>query len=55
MRWCATPGIVRFGPLMELSVADWAQVVEVNLTGTFITARAVARRAVAAGTTGARS
>lgn len=41
-------GIVRFGPLMDLTSADWRAVVDVNLTGTFLTARAVARRAVAA-------
>lgn len=41
-------GIVRFGPLMDLTLADWRAVVDVNLSGTFITARAVARRAVAA-------
>jgi NAD(P)-dependent dehydrogenase (short-subunit alcohol dehydrogenase family) len=36
-------GIVRFGPLSELAVGDWRAVVDVNLTGCFITARAVAR------------
>jgi NAD(P)-dependent dehydrogenase (short-subunit alcohol dehydrogenase family) len=41
-------GIVRFGPLLDLSVDDWRSVVEVNLTGTFVTGRAVARRMVAA-------
>ena len=42
-------GIVRFGPLLDLAADDWRAVVDVNLTGTFITARAVARRLVAAG------
>jgi NAD(P)-dependent dehydrogenase (short-subunit alcohol dehydrogenase family) len=37
-------GIVRFGPLLDLDEADWRSVVDVNLTGTFVTARAVARR-----------
>lgn len=37
-------GIVRFGPLLELAERDWRAVVDVNLTGTFLTARAVARR-----------
>lgn len=37
-------GIVRFGPLADLSVADWRTVVEVNLTGTFVVGRAAARR-----------
>jgi NAD(P)-dependent dehydrogenase (short-subunit alcohol dehydrogenase family) len=46
-------GIVRFGPLLDASVDDWRAVVDVNLTGTFVTARAVARRLVAAGQPGA--
>lgn len=37
-------GIVRFGPLLDVSLADWQAVVEVNLTGTFVMARAAARR-----------
>jgi NAD(P)-dependent dehydrogenase (short-subunit alcohol dehydrogenase family) len=37
-------GLVRFGPLLDLSLEDWRNVVDVNLTGTFITARAAARR-----------
>lgn len=45
-------GIVRFGPLLDTPVADWRAVVDVNLTGTFVTARAVARRMVAAGQPG---
>lgn len=45
-------GIVRFGPLLDLDADDWRAVVEVNLTGTFTTARAVARRLVAAGLPG---
>jgi NAD(P)-dependent dehydrogenase (short-subunit alcohol dehydrogenase family) len=46
-------GIVRFGPLLDLSADDWRSVVDVNLSGTFLTARAVARRLVAAGRPGA--
>lgn len=42
-------GIVRFGPLRDLALADWRAVVDVNLTGTFVTARAVAARAMGAG------
>lgn len=42
-------GIVRFGPLLELSAADWRAVVDVNLTGTFICARSAARRMKEAG------
>jgi len=45
-------GIVRFGPLLELGADDWNAVVDVNLTGTFLTARAVARRMISAGTDG---
>jgi NAD(P)-dependent dehydrogenase (short-subunit alcohol dehydrogenase family) len=42
-------GIVRFGPLLDLPIDEWRSVVDVNLTGTFVTARAVARRVIAAG------
>lgn len=45
-------GIVRFGPLLEQSELDFRKVVEVNLVGTFIVARAAARRMRADGTTG---
>ncbi len=41
-------GIVRFGPLLDAALEDFRAVVDVNLTGTFITARAVARRMIAA-------
>ncbi|WP_035683593.1 SDR family NAD(P)-dependent oxidoreductase, partial [Azospirillum brasilense] len=37
-------GIVRFGDILDHSVADFRRVVDVNLTGTFIVTRAVARR-----------
>lgn len=49
----ANAGIVRFGPLVDLDLADWKAVVDINLTGTFLTARAVARRMLAAGAPGA--
>ena len=42
-------GIVRFGPLLDLPADDFRAVVEVNLTGTFICARAVARRMISEG------
>jgi len=42
-------GIVRFGPLSELAIEDWRAVVEVNLTGCFVTARAAALRMMAGG------
>ena len=45
-------GIVRFGPLVDLSVDDWRVVVEVNLTGTFLVSRAVAARLQAEGRPG---
>lgn len=45
-------GIVRFGPLLDASPQDWRAAVDVNLTGTFLTARAVARRMIAAGRPG---
>ena len=38
-------GIVRFGPLVDLDLAAWQAALDVNLTGTFVTARAVARQA----------
>lgn len=37
-------GIVRFGPLMDLSIDDWRKVIGVNLTGAFICSRAAGRR-----------
>jgi glucose 1-dehydrogenase len=42
-------GISRAGRLIETSDADWASVIDVNLTGAFYSARAVIRRMVAAG------
>ena len=42
-------GIVRFGPLLELPEADWRSVVDVNLTGTFLTSRVAAALMIAAG------
>jgi NAD(P)-dependent dehydrogenase (short-subunit alcohol dehydrogenase family) len=42
-------GVVRFGPLLELSARDWRRAVDVNLTGTFLVGRAVAARMVEAG------
>src|SRR5688572_10913734 len=37
-------GIVRFGPLAVQSLADFREVLDVNLVGTFIVSRAAARR-----------
>jgi NAD(P)-dependent dehydrogenase (short-subunit alcohol dehydrogenase family) len=42
-------GIVRFGPLLTHSVAEFRKVIDVNLTGTFIVTCAVARRMVKRG------
>jgi NAD(P)-dependent dehydrogenase (short-subunit alcohol dehydrogenase family) len=42
-------GIVRFGALLAHSAADFRKVIDVNLTGTFIVTRAVARRMVPRG------
>jgi NAD(P)-dependent dehydrogenase (short-subunit alcohol dehydrogenase family) len=42
-------GIGRFGPLLELSLADFRSVIEVNLIGAYITARAAARHMVKRG------
>jgi NAD(P)-dependent dehydrogenase (short-subunit alcohol dehydrogenase family) len=36
-------GTVRFGPLVDLSLEDWDRAIRVNLTGSFIVGRAVAR------------
>ncbi len=46
-------GIVRFGPLLDLAAEEWRSVVDVNLSGTFLTARAVARRLTDIGRPGA--
>jgi len=42
-------GIVRFGPLLGQSLADWRAVVDVNLNGTFVCSTACARRMIANG------
>lgn len=42
-------GLVRFGSLLDLAMADWELAVRVNLTGTFVVGRAVARRMAQAG------
>jgi NAD(P)-dependent dehydrogenase (short-subunit alcohol dehydrogenase family) len=45
-------GVVRFGPLLDLSQDDFRLVAEVNLVGTFTVARAAARRMIGAGVRG---
>jgi len=39
-------GIYPFKPLMEMTDADWQKVIDVNLTGTFLTNQAAARRMI---------
>ena len=50
--WVNNAGIVRFAPLLDQDLGDWRAVVDVNLTGTFVGARAAARRMMAAGVAG---
>jgi NAD(P)-dependent dehydrogenase (short-subunit alcohol dehydrogenase family) len=45
--WVNNAGIVRFGPLAELALADFRAVVDVNLVGSFVAARAAAKRMIA--------
>lgn len=45
-------GIVRFGPLTDVDVDDFRTVLDVNLVGSFIVARAAARRWIASGRPG---
>ena len=40
-------GIHRYGTLLELEAAKWQEVLDVNLTGAFLTAQAVAAGMVA--------
>ena len=47
--WVNNAGIVRFGPLLDLGADDWRDVIDVNLTGTFLCSCAVARRMAARG------
>lgn len=48
----ANAGIGRGGPLVELSLKDWQDQVDVNLTGVFLTAQAAARRMIELGNGG---
>lgn len=45
-------GIVRFGPLTDLALDDFRSVLDVNLVGSFVVARAAARRWIAEGRPG---
>jgi NAD(P)-dependent dehydrogenase (short-subunit alcohol dehydrogenase family) len=46
-------GIYRIAPLLDLDVAEWDEVLDTNLRGSFLVAREVARRLVAGGRGGA--
>lgn len=46
-------GIVRFGPLVDQQLADMRDVLDVNLLGTFVVSRTVARHWIGAGRSGA--
>jgi NAD(P)-dependent dehydrogenase (short-subunit alcohol dehydrogenase family) len=45
----ANAGIGAFSPIVDLTVADWTNVIEVNLTGTVLTVKHAARRMIAGG------
>ena len=45
-------GVLSVTPVLELSIEQWRRTVDVNLTGSFICTRAVAREMVRAGTPG---
>ena len=40
----ANAGVLHLEAVVDLGLADWRRVIDVNLTGTFLTARAAARR-----------
>lgn len=42
-------GIVQFAPLLDISAADFRRIMEIDLNGAFLVARAAARRMVARG------
>lgn len=50
--WVNNAGIYPITPLLELTDEEWDRVIDVNLKGTFLGARAAARCMVAAGTPG---
>jgi NAD(P)-dependent dehydrogenase (short-subunit alcohol dehydrogenase family) len=52
-RLVACAGVGASGLLLEQSLDDWRRVLDVNLTGTWLTLRAVARAMIDAGTPGA--
>lgn len=48
----ANAGVIHLAPVLELEPAQFRRVIDVNLTGAFLTCRAAARAMVAAGTPG---
>jgi len=42
-------GTVRFGPLLDVEIVDWERAIRVNLTGSFVVGRAVARSMIERG------
>ena len=48
----ANAGIARGGPVLELSLKDWQDQLDVNLTGVFLTVQATARKMVECGNGG---
>jgi NAD(P)-dependent dehydrogenase (short-subunit alcohol dehydrogenase family) len=46
-------GLSNYVPFLEMSLAEWQRLIDVNLTGTFIVGQAVARRMVDQGIRGA--
>ena len=48
----ANAGIARVGHILELSLKDWQDQVDVNLTGVFLTVQATARKMVQCGNSG---
>lgn len=46
-------GLSTYSPFLELSLAEWKRIIDVNLTGTFIVGQAVARQMVKHDTKGA--
>jgi NAD(P)-dependent dehydrogenase (short-subunit alcohol dehydrogenase family) len=51
-RMVACAGVGASGLLLEQNLADWRRVIDTNLTGTWLTMRAVARAMIAAGSGG---
>jgi NAD(P)-dependent dehydrogenase (short-subunit alcohol dehydrogenase family) len=48
----ANAGVLHLAPVAEIDLKDWRRVIDVNLTGTFLTLKVFARRMVERGTGG---